>query len=302
MIRNVNPYNVRGEGDTPQQVIDRKAAWHYGRSDCVQFLDSLPAGSAQLVIGSPQYADKGGRYTDGDKAAGDVRVKELGVEAWVEWMLEVTLSARRVSAGDVIWVVNGTVTDGCYGPACEGLLWRWYTEKRGEPAGKLERPCIWAKNAPPNRPDWFGNDWEFILCFPSPGKRRVWNPDTIATAPKFDNGGSFCQRGADGKRKKGGEYPTNPLTRPRDVLRATVGGGHMGHPRAHDNEACFPVKIVEPFVLTLSNPGDIICDPFAGSGTTAQAAIENGRGFVGCDIRESQVRLCRERMGTVNGW
>lgn len=302
MIRQTNPHNCRGEADTAQQVIDRQAAWYYGRGDCVQFLDSLPAASVQLVIGSPQYADKGGRYTDGDKAAGDVQVKEMGVDAWVEWMLECILSARRVCTGDVIIVVNGTVKDGCYGPACEGLLWRWWKEKRGEPAGKLERPCIWTKNAPPNRQDWFGNCWEYVLCFPAPGKRTTWNPDTIATAPKYSAGGNFRQRGADGKRKEGGAYPTNPLTRPRDTINVPVGGGMLGHPLAHDNEAPYPLALVETFVKALTNPGDIVCDPWSGSGTTCHASIINGRGFIGCDIRESQVRLCRERMGTVPNW
>lgn len=281
------------------EVIAREKSWACRQGDCIEFLDGLrtPDGkpSVSLIIGSPQYANKGARY-------GDEAVKRRDVFNWVDWMLEVTLAARKACSGDVVWIVNGPVDDGCYGPAVEGLLWRWYEEKRGEPAGKLERPCIWTKNAPPNRPDWFGNDWEYCVCFPAAGKRAVWNPDAIGTAPKFTNGGKFRQRGSDGKRKEGGDYPTNEITRPRDVLRAIVGGGHMGHKRAHDNEAPYPTAIVEPFVKALTNPGDIVCDPFTGSGTTCQVAIENGRGFVGCDLRESQVQLTRERMGTVAGW
>jgi adenine-specific DNA-methyltransferase len=223
---------------------------------------------------------------------------------WVDWMLELTTAARRSCSGDVVWVVNGCFDAGFYGPACEGLVWRWYTERaaKGDPVGKLERPCIWTKNSPPNRSDWFGNDWEFVLCFPSPGRRRVWHPERIATPPKFETGGRFSQRGPDGARKPGGAYPTNELTRPRDVLRATVGGGHMGHPRAHDNEAPYPMRLIEPLILALTEPGDVVADPFVGSGTTTHAAVVNGRGFVGGDVRESQVRLTRERMGTVAGW
>lgn len=304
-----NPNNVRGES-CAGDVLAKRAAWSCAAMDCVRFLDALPAASVQLVIGSPHYACKGGRYTTG--GSGDADVKRLDVIEWVDWMLDVTTAARRVSAGDVVWVVNGPVEGGSYGPAVEGLLWRWYMERGPklddvEDAGdrlpgKLERPVIWTKNAPPNRADWFGNDFEFCICFPAPGRRNVWRGERIATAPKYDTGGHFRQRGADGKRKEGGAYPTNPLTRPRDVLRVTVGGGHMGHKRAHDNEACYPLKLVEPFVLALTDPGDVVCDPFCGSGTTCQAAIENGRGFVGADIRESQVQLTRERMGTVSGW
>lgn len=300
-----NPNRVTGEG-TAAEVIAREKAWSCVKRDVVEFLDGLTTPdqkpTVDLIIGSPQYADKGGRY-------GSEEVKRLGVVAWVDWMLEVTRYARRACKGDVVWIVNGPVEQGFYGPAVEGLLWRWYTEA-GPPLsdddrlpGRVERPCIWTKNSPPNRKDWFGNDWEFVVCFPAPvGPRKTWNWEAIGTPPKYANGGNFRQRGADGVRKEGGEYPQNELTRPRDVLRATVGGGHLGHDRAHDNEAPFPLAIVEPFILTLTNPGDVVCDPFAGSGSTCHAAVKNGRGFVGCDVRESQVRLTRERMGTVPGW
>lgn len=300
-----NPNNVTGEG-TAAEVLAREKVWACRQGDCIEFLDGLKAADdaqkPKLIIGSPQYADKGGRY-------GDDAVKRLGVVAWVDWMLDVTRHARAACSGDVVWIVNGPVDQGSYGPAVEGLLWRWYTECG--PAlndsetlpGRLERPVIWTKNSPPNRKDWFGNDWEYCICFPAiVGPRKTWNWESIATPPKFDNGGKFRQRGADGKRKEGGDYPTNELTRPRDVLRATVGGGHLGHPRAHDNEAPFPLAIVEPFVLTLTSPGDVVCDPFTGSGSTCHAAVKHGRGFVGCDVRESQVQLTRERMGTVPGW
>ena len=311
MLKTKNPNSVQGEGKVAD-VLERRAAWSGRQGDCIEFLDGLTDSegnpTVDLIIGSPQYAGKGGRY-------GSEEVKRHDTIAWVDWMLDVTRYARQACKGDVIWIVNGTVDGGFYGPAVEGLLWRWYTECRPllndatdaadaeRLPGRLERPVIWSKNSPPNRKDWFGNDWEFCICFPAPvGPRKVWNWESIATAPKFDNGGKFRQRGADGVRKEGSDYPKNELTRPRDVLRVTVGGGHLGHDRAHDNEAPFPLGIVEPFITALTNPGDIVADPFMGSGTTCHAAIENGRGFVGCDVRESQVRLTRERMGTVAGW
>lgn len=308
MIATPNPHKVTGEGSV-SEVIRREKSLAIRQGDCVEYLDGLRAASGEptvdLIIGSPQYADKHGRYAD-------PAVKNLDVVAWVDWMLEVTTLARRACKGDVIWIVNGPVNGGFYGPACEGLLWRWFTERGpkldDEPdgdrlPGRLERPCIWTKNAPPNRPDWFGNDFEYVLCFPrAAGPRVTWNWEAVGTPPKYTNGGRFNQRGTDGKRKPGGEYPKGDITRPRDVIRATVGGGHMGHPRAHDNEAPFPLSLVEVFIKALTNPGDIVCDPFLGSGTTCHASIIHGRGFVGCDIRDSQVQLTRERMGSVPGW
>lgn len=43
----------------------------------------------------------------------------------------------------------------------------------------------------------------------------------------------------------------------------------------------------------------VCCDPFSGSGTTAHAARNHGRRFIGCDIRESQVELARRRLRNV---
>ena len=82
----------------------------------------------------------------------------------------------------------------------------------------------------------------------------------------------------------------------------TSRGRVMGYPRAHDNEAPYPLSLIDRFVKALTNPGDIVCDCFCGSGTSCHAAVVNGRGFVGADIRESQVQLTRERMGTVANW
>lgn len=86
------------------------------------------------------------------------------------------------------------------------------------------------------------------------------------------------------------------LANPGNVLKYDVGGGVMGSPIAHDNEAPFPQALAEFFVRSFCPPDGIVCDPFSGSGTTAAAAIEWRRRFVGCDIRESQVELTRRRI------
>ena len=73
----------------------------------------------------------------------------------------------------------------------------------------------------------------------------------------------------------------------------------MGHAIAHHNEAPFPLDLPAFFVKSFCPPNGVVCDPFVGSGTTAHAAIENGRRFVGCDIRKSQVELTMRRIKTV---
>jgi hypothetical protein len=81
-----------------------------------------------------------------------------------------------------------------------------------------------------------------------------------------------------------------------NVQRCEVGGGVMGHDLAHDNEAPFPLKLAEFFVLSFCPPGGVVCDPFVGSGTTAHAAVLHGRRFVGGDLRQSQIDLTRRRL------
>lgn len=56
------------------------------------------------------------------------------------------------------------------------------------------------------------------------------------------------------------------------------------------HSAVFPIKLAEDHILSWSNEGDIVFDPFLGSGTTMFAAIKNNRRFIGCEINEDYVK------------
>lgn len=60
--------------------------------------------------------------------------------------------------------------------------------------------------------------------------------------------------------------------------------------------ATFPRKLVEPCILAGSRPGDIVLDPFMGSGTTAQVAEHLGRQWIGCEINESYKAFQDDRL------
>lgn len=64
--------------------------------------------------------------------------------------------------------------------------------------------------------------------------------------------------------------------------------------------ATFPRRLVEPCILAGSRPGDIVLDPFMGSGTTAQVAEQLGRRWVGCEINPEYLALQRERLRQQN--
>lgn len=55
--------------------------------------------------------------------------------------------------------------------------------------------------------------------------------------------------------------------------------------------AVFPPALVEPCILAGSRPGDVVLDPFMGSGTTAAVAIEHGRQFIGCELNQDYKTL-----------
>ena len=61
--------------------------------------------------------------------------------------------------------------------------------------------------------------------------------------------------------------------------------------------ATYPRELIEPCILAGSERGDIILDPFMGSGTTAMTAKELGRDYIGCELHEDYGRLIQQRLG-----
>lgn len=245
----------------------------------------LPPRCVDLVLGSPPYTNRR-TYIDASNAI-DMRRKAM---EWVPWMMDVTREGLRISRGPVMWVVNGCVEDGKYQPAVEGLIWEAY--KAGI---KCEHPLIWSKNAAPNRKDWWCNAWEFIVAFYPDGWDHDFNWRAVATAQKYKSGGGFRQRDAHGRRRVSPPKPRNEFARPYDILRVTVGGGHMGSELAGENEAAYPESLVEPIILALTKPGDTVADTFSGSGTTVAVAERLGRKGIGIDCRPSQLELGTRR-------
>lgn len=187
---------------------------------------------------------------------------------------------------------------------------------------------------------WYRADVEYAMCFKRPGKLPYADPTANGHPPKWGPGGEMSHRVQDGDRRnqwgkhmnsrnsqrktdgtfQGGyrpshrahtkrdangemrdqEYVPPALANPGNLLKTTVGGGQMGHSLAHENEAPFPVAIPAFFIRSHCPKFGKVLDPFGGSGSTAQAAVENGREAVVCDLRRSQCNLAKRRLGTVN--
>ena len=260
--------------------------------------------SVDLVFGSPPYMDAR-TYGIGFK---------LKCQAWIDWMLDVTTEAMRVSRGLVLWVVAGVTRKRCYQPGPEGLLYLWW--KRGGECHCL-RPVYW--NAPARIPGSGGDQWlradvEYVLAFKRPGK-LPWADNTAnGQIPKWAPGGEMSHRDAGGVRKtsrrctrgrSGGDtiqetkYLPPDLANPGNLVTINVGGGALGHELAHKNEAPFPQALAEWFIRSWCPPEGTVLDVFSGSGSTVAAARNLMRRGIGLDIRDSQCLLGMQRN---DGW
>jgi site-specific DNA-methyltransferase (cytosine-N4-specific) len=213
-------------------------------------------------------------------------------------MLDVTEAAVRACKGLVVWVCAGVQRDGVYWPGPEGLAWEWY--RRGH---HLWRPAAWTKNGMlGGDKQGLRNNWEYMLVFKREGRLPWADPKAAGAPPKYKRGGAFRSRKRDGSREPGtAAYPKVERANPGNVLHVTVGGGHLGSPLAHLNEAPYPEGVPEFWVRCYCPPGGLVLDPFSGSGTTGAVALKCGRRAVLCDNRSDQVELTRRRLLEAEG-
>jgi site-specific DNA-methyltransferase (adenine-specific) len=87
-----------------------------------------------------------------------------------------------------------------------------------------------------------------------------------------------------------GKRKLNNLSTP-DILQAKRGNSYP---------AIKPVSILSTLINQSSNPGELVCDPFMGSGSTGAAAIMEHRYFVGCDIAQNAVDITSTRLRTIS--
>ena len=176
--------------------------------------------SVDLVFGSPPYAD--------------ARSYGIGAgrkcQAWIDWMLEVTREAVRVSRGLVLWVCAGVTRKHCYWPGPEGLVYAWWA--RG---GRCWRPAYWHRVGIPGSggKQWLRADVEYVVAFTGCEKYLPWADNTAnGHPPLWAPGGAMSYRDSEGTRRNqwgAGEKSANtrkangtrqPPGRPSHVFRA----------------------------------------------------------------------------------
>lgn len=267
-------------------------------ADCLEWMRSQPDKSVDLVFCSPPYEDA--RLYDelGFKLVGD---------AWVQWAADRFVECCRLSRGLVAWVVAGRTRQ--YRWSATPALLMAELHRRGV---NLRNPCIYERDGIPGSggPDWLKSRYEWIVCA-SPKGRLAWSdPTAMGWEPKFPPGGPPSHQTRDGRvnrprpleRRPNGtrqirEYKPPKKSNPGNIIACGPGGGgHMGDPHAHGNEAPFPQTLAEHFVRPFCPPGGTVLDIFGGSGTTAKVALMHGRRAISVDIRASQSELTARRL------
>lgn len=99
-------------------------------------------------------------------------------------------------------------------------------------------------------------------------------------------------------QKKDGKLRCNPLGKnPGDVwtIKKVTSGSGRSSPERTTHPAQFPEAVIDRIVKAASRPGDLILDPFLGSGTSAVVARRNERTFVGIEKRRDYLELSIDR-------
>jgi DNA modification methylase len=139
----------------------------------------------------------------------------------------------------------------------------------------------------------FRNDWEPLLWFQRPGADGWFDKRPLAEAARWPEASrAMTSKG----RKPDGSLVVEPTTGFDTKQRGTVwslgavGSGQSGAPDLEDQDhpARWPYRLAREIVVCFCPPGGLVVDPFVGAGTTAAAAIAEGRRFIGGDLGARQ--------------
>ena len=255
--------------------------------DCEEALKSFPDNSIDLIFTSPPYADQRTKTYGG-----------VSPEEYVDWFMPKAIQFSRVlkPTGTFILNIKERVVNGERHTYVIDLIlkmrnrgWLWTEE------------FIWhKKNSYPGKwPNRFRDNWERLIQFNKDKKFHMyqeavmvpigdWAKDRLAKLSDTDKIRDESKVGS-GFGKNVSNWLGRDKVYPTNVIHMSTECSNRNH------SATFPVELPSWFIKLFTQPGDIVLDPFIGSGTTALAAIRSGRNFVGIDSDKEYIKLARRR-------
>ncbi len=134
----------------------------------------------------------------------------------------------------------------------------------------------------------FSGRYETILWFTRDNTDYTFNLDAIRVPQKYPG-----KRAYSGPKK--GKPSGNPLGKnPSDIWN--IPNVKANHIEKTDHPCQFPIAIIERLVLGLTEPDDLVVDPYLGVGTTAIACLRHGRRVAGSDVELKYLDIARQRL------
>ena len=191
--------------------------------------------------------------------------------------------------GIVVWVVGDKTKNGS--ETCTSFKQALAFVESGF---KLNDTMIWRKAnpLPQVKQTRYNQVFEYMFVF-SKGTPKVFNPIMIPCKCAGLEYDSTCKNigGENGRTHK--TFNINKEKVKDNVWDIAVAQNKTDHP------AVFPEKLAEDHILSWSNEGDLVLDPFVGSGTTGIAAIKLNRNFIGIDKVHEYVKLSESRISEI---
>jgi DNA modification methylase len=276
-----------------QQTVQNKWQNCIIQGDCLDILPQLPAASVNLIVTSPPYADSRKRSYGG-----------IHPDKYVEWFLPISSELKRVLKPDGTFILNikEKATNGerhvyvielILAMCKQGWLW---TEE-----------FVWhKKNCYPGKwPNRFRDAWERCLQFNKQKQFQMYQEAVMVpmgdwAKTRLRNLSETDRRRDESKAQSGfGKNVSNWVGRemayPTNVLHLATETGNKNH------SAAFPLELPKWFIRLFTQPGDLVLDPFIGSGTTAVAAHTLERCYLGIEIKGEYIDLAEKTLRGLQG-
>lgn len=245
--------------------------------DCLNFLRTIPAGSAQLIVTSPPY-NVGKSYE-----------RSQSLAEYLDFQTRVITECVRILAegGSICWQVGHHVNGHNQVIPLDILLHPLFNEHERTAGIRLRNRIVWHFGHGLHCKRRFSGRHETILWY-TKGDNYMFNLDAVRVPQKYPGKRAY-------KGPNRGKYSCNALGKnPGDVwIFPNVKAKHV-EKTAHPCQ--FPIELAERFILALTGEGDLVVDPYLGSGTTAVSAILLKRRAAGAELKADYFHIAYERV------